>query len=321
MSKKILVYVLISLNVLLESSCSAAIDLPEAKLTIKVVTEDGKPIEGANIAIGFEVPKENGRGVKSAILKAVTDAHGLITVSNKTLGYIGYEAAKEGYYKSDGKYSFGSNKNGYWQPRNPELTVVLRKIENPIPMYARNAHAFPITVPELRKSVGFDLIEFDWVSPYGKGKRADFLFKLTSTYNSEVDFDTKLELTFPNKFDGIQLIKEDRTVGSALKLPRMAPETGYQNKLVRSRSRVPGTPGENDQKEDNNYIFRIRSEEENGKLVRAMYGKIHGDIYVHPPTSIYFKYYLNPDYTRNLEFNPKKNLFENIPRGERIGLD
>ena len=107
-------------------------------------------------------------------------------------------------------------------------------------------------------------------------------------YNSEVDFDTRLELSFPNKLDGIQLVKENRRFGSDLKLPRMAPETGYQNKLIRSRSRVPGAPGEDDQKEDNNYIFRVRSEERNGKLVRAMYGKIHGDIYIYPPTSMYF---------------------------------
>ena len=139
--------------------------------------------------------------------------------------------------------------------------------------------------------------------------------------NSEVDFDTQLELTFPNKFDGIQLVKEDRTVGSALKLPRMAPETGYQNKIMRFRRRVPGTPGEDDQKEDSNYIFRIRSEEKNGKLVRAMYGKIHGDIYFDPSRPILFKYYLNPDYTRTLNLIPKKNLFKNIPRGDRLDLD
>ena len=144
---------------------------------------------------------------------------------------------------------------------------------------------------------------------------------MTSTYNSDVAYDSKLELTFPNKLDGIQLIKEDRTVGSDFKLPRLAPETGYQNKLIRSRSRIPGKSGENDQKEDNNYIFRIRSEEKNGKLVRAMYGKIQGDIFIHPPTSIYFKYYLNPDYTRNLEFNPNNNLFKGLSSLEDVGLD
>jgi uncharacterized GH25 family protein len=65
------------LIVLLQSNCSAAIDLPEAKLTIKVITEDGKPIDGANITIGFEIPKGNRQGVKSAIAKEVTDANGL----------------------------------------------------------------------------------------------------------------------------------------------------------------------------------------------------------------------------------------------------
>lgn len=245
----------------------------------------------------------------------------MIFAAHKTIGDVGIEATKDGFYSTYTEYHFRTREKGKWQPWKAEVTLVLRKIENPVPMYARNAHVSPITVPELRKEIGFDLIEFDWVSPNGKGKHVDFIFKLNSTYKSEVDFDSKLELTFPNKFDGIKLVKEDRTVGSALKLPRMAPESGYQDKLIRSRSRLPGKSGEDDQKEENNYIFRIRSEEKNGKLVRAMYGKIHGDIYIHPPTSMYFKYYLNPDYTRNLEFNPQHNLFGNIPRGERIGLD
>ncbi len=321
MNKRIFLNILIALTLLIQSSCLAANNLPEAKLTIKVVSEDGNPIAGANVTIGFEAQKKNRQGIMSSISKEVTSANGLITVTDKTLGYIGYEAEKEEYYHSNGKYRFGTSEKGRWQPWNPEILVVLRKIENPVPMYSRNAHVSPIKVPKLGKTVGFDLVEFDWVPPYGNGNHADFIIKLTSLYNSEVDFDTKLELTFPNKFDGIQLVKEDRKIGSVLKLPRMAPEASYQKRLIRSRSRVPGKPGEDDQKEDNNYIFRIRSEEKNGKLVRAMYGKIHGDIYIDPPTSIFFKYYLNPDYTRNLEFNPQQNLFKNIPRGERIGLN
>jgi len=43
-----------------------------------------------------------------------------------------------------------------------------------------------------------------------------------------------------------------------------------------------------------------------------MYGKIKGKIEFEPRRSktakIYLYYYLNPDYTRNLEFDPKRNL-------------
>jgi len=321
MMKNTLVKVLIVLIILVQNSCSNAIESPEAKITLKVEDEDGRPLEGVNVGATFEVSKGKAPGIKYNTERGTTDRNGVYIVTGKTMFNVPYGATKQGYYKSNGEYRLISNENGRWQPWNPEVTIVMRKIENPIPMYARHSRMSPIAVPELRKGIGFDLIEFDWVSPYGKGNHADFICKLISTYNSEVDFNTTLNITFPNKFDGIQLVKEDRIMGSEFKLPRMAPETGYQNVLIRSRSRVPGKPGENDQRDDNNYIFRIRSEEKNGKLVRAMYGKIQGDIYIHPPTSIYFKYYLNPDYTRNLEFGPNKNLFKGLSSLEDVGLD
>ena len=52
-----------------------------------------------------------------------------------------------------------------------------------------------------------------------------------------------------------------------------------------------------------------------------MYGKIRGPIQFEPridPTKVYFKYYVNPDYTRNLEFDPNHNLFGNLPDLERV---
>jgi hypothetical protein len=55
-----------------------------------------------------------------------------------------------------------------------------------------------------------------------------------------------------------------------------------------------------------------------------MYGKIHGEIKFDPRGSktalLGFKYYLNPDYTHNLEFDPTKNLFTDLKRGERVGI-
>jgi hypothetical protein len=90
------------------------------------------------------------------------------------------------------------------------------------------------------------------------------------------------------------------------KLPRYAPEDGYHSKLVRTYIQKGQGGPKISTEEDNNYIFRVRSEEKDGKLVRAMYGKISGDIGFgiqhHKTASILFKYFLNPDYTRNLEY-------------------
>jgi hypothetical protein len=312
---------ILAIIVLLHCACANANEAPDAKLTLKIVSEGGHPLENVSVGATFETPNRITQNIEYNTVKRVTDKNGVCVVTGKTMFNVGYGATKAGYYNSLGEYRVTSNENGRWLPWNPEIIVVLRKIDNPVPMYSRNTHVSPLKVPILQKTVGFDLIEFDWVAPFGKGKQSDFVFRLASKYNSEVDYDAKLELTFVNKFDGIQLVKENRKYGSELKLPRTAPTTGYENKLIRSLSRRPNETGKGNQGEDNNYIFRIRSEEKNGKLVRAMYGKIHGDIFIHPPMSIYFKFYLNPDYSRNLEFNPQRNLFIDIPRGERIGLD
>lgn len=314
-------YILLVFFIIL-GSCTSASNYPEAKVTVKVVDEFSIPLEKVDVGIGFQEPKGREQGIKDVAERGITGADGIFTASRKAGSHIGFSAEKQGYYKSYGEYHFTTSTDGRWQPWNPEFKLVLRKIGNPVPMYARQLT--PITLPEANKRIGFDLIEYDWVSPYGKGKHADFIFRLDGKYNNEYDYNNTLTLTFANKFDGIQLVTEDRRFGSEFKLPRTAPEAGYQNKLIRSESRTPGQPYKSDSKEDNNYIFRIRSEEKNGKLLRAMYGKIQGDINfgvdkTHK-ASITFTPYLNPDNTRNLEFDPKRNLFTDLKSFERVGL-
>ena len=70
--------------------------------------------------------------------------------------------------------------------------------------------------------------------------------------------------------------------------------------------------------------IRVRSEVKSGKLVKAMYGKILEDIALAHPSKkggyplIQFKYFLNPDYTTNLEFDPKHNLFTTLKDFEQV---
>jgi hypothetical protein len=134
-----------------------------------------------------------------------------------------------------------------------------------------------------------------------------------------------MTVTFKGKFNGIQTIKEDLRFGSKFKLIRKASEKGYKQKLTHFKRWLPGKMMESDIADDNNYIFRTRSEEKSGKFLRGMYGKIQGDIEFYPksPNSavLVFKYFLNPDYTTNLEFDSKRNLFLNLDVTERVGLE
>jgi len=294
--------------------------LPDAKITVSVVGEDGKTIEGAEVGIGFE--RNIGFGTDSTPQKGITSSNGIFTASYSTSGYVTYGAVKEGYYRSIGVFRFFEQKMGRWEPWNPTINVVLRKREKPVPMYARDTQMSRLEIPVSGKAVGFDLTEYDWVAPYGKGKYADFFFKLDRKFNKDDDFESILTITFSNKYDGIQLVKENRRYGSEFKLPRLAPRTGYKQKLTRLRKGEPNKPIGSDFAEDNNYIFRVRSEEKDGKLLRAMYGKIQGDIQVEPrgrkTATILFTYYLNPDYSQNLEYGG--NLFTNLSDTEQVGL-
>lgn len=320
MKYKVLFALIISLLIMTPEIHSYT--LPIAKITLQVIDEDGKPMEGIFVGVGFEVPHKTERRVSGHAIKGFTDSKGLFTAQHSSMYDVNFGADKEGYYKSRGSFQFKKIQSGKLEPWNPTVELVLRKIEKPIPMYAREVI---IAMPATGKEVGFDLIEADWVEPYGKGKKSDFILKLDRVVKSWNEFEGSIRLTFPNKFDGIQLIKEDRKYGSELKLPRFAPEEGYEVKLKKYNRSLADRPYEEDYKKDNNYIFRIRSEEEDEKLVKAMYGKIHGDIRFDPREGksggIDFKYYLNPDYTQNLEFDPKRNLFRGLKSYERVGLN
>lgn len=295
-----------------------------AKASILVVDEDGSPIEGAKAGFAFEENKIVGVGVNISPIDGFTDINGKYTASHRNDNNIlTYGVEKEGYYFSKGKFVFtGKNFRG-WEPWNPEIIIVMRKIINPVPMYARDSKManIKIKIPVIGKDIGFDLMAYDWVYPYGKGRQSDFIFYLEKSYSGFNNYEATLTIKFYDKKNGIVKIKENKTNESQFKLPRFAPEEGYATnlKIIRSKS-LSGKKYMNYNSNDN-YVFRVRSELDDDKLIRAMYGKIIGPIEIDPrrePTEVYFKYYLNPDYTRNLEFDPKRNLFGNLPSLEQV---
>lgn len=309
------------LTIIVICSPSSACALGLVKITLKVVDEKSYPIQDAQV----ETCLYGGCLTKDAI-HGVTDSDGNYSVSGSSFdGLIGGGVRKEGYYTSVFHNSFIRKNFGTWQPWNKEITVVLRPIVNPVPMYVRNRS---FEIPEHNKEIGFDLMKADWVIPYGQGTQADFIVKVEMIYNNIDDYDATLTMTFPNPYDGIQLYKEDPggifDVGSWYRLPRNAPSDGYKNTLtIRKATSSRGYYAR--ETEDENHIFRVRSEvDEDGKLKRAMYGKIRNGFKFHALAgenhsgSIKMHYYLNPDYTRNLEFDPKRNLFTSLPEMEGV---
>lgn len=314
--------VIISLMLCICNS-SEALVFDQSKMTLKIIDEQQNPIEKANVKIGFEVSGR--KGPEYNMFEGLTSAEGVFSASAACNSHVGFTITKAGYYESNGKYDFSTKGSLRWEPWNPEITVVLRKIENPVPMYARDTKQSPVKIPISGKDVGFDLILFDWLAPYGRGQVADFYCNLQVRESSgNLDFGYNLNITFPREFDGIQSYYEDLMAGSEFKLLRFAPERGYNKSLNIFIDRKPVGASSRSYQDNRNYFFRVRSEVEDGKLKRAIYGKIVGDIKfgkkVGSTVFLNFKYYLNPDYTRNLEFDPKRNLFLNLPEYEQVHI-
>lgn len=297
------------------TSPEAAHALGMAKVTVKVVDEEGKPVDAAQIELCFQ-----GGCTNKNVINGVTDEKGIFIASGSSgAGVLSGSVEKKGYYYSIFHNDFINWKLGVWQPWNKEMKVVLRPKIKPVPMYFRDKW---VTIPVVGKKVGFDLEKFDWVAPHGLGTVADFVFLLDSRYKSFDERDSNFTITFSNRFDGIQSFELDMGgdfgVGSLFRTPRYAPESGYQNKLV-TRYSSKSLPVY--RTKDSYSFFRIRSEvDKNGKLKRAMYGKMKGDLEAVSSkdglAEIELFYWLNPDYTNNLEYDTDRNLFSPLPKGE-----
>jgi hypothetical protein len=272
-------------------------------VTVYVVDDVGNPVEGALVAVlGFSRDREG-----------KTDKQGRFTaVIRNTSSKIELVVRKKGHY-SIGRHIYefaGGYADNRWQPWNPDLHFLLAKKRNPVALQQNYVHGDKI--PVRGDAVGYDLIVGDWVAPAGKGLVSDFIMFAHTTITNGNTTSNRLVLTFSNTFDGLIRTNIHWRNDYTLRLPPMAPETGYSNKweLYLNELKDPRTGIVHTQanwSEDDNYYFRVRSKlDAGGRIQSAIYGKIYGGILYHPRSSgpkaaITFEYYLNPDGTRNLE--------------------
>lgn len=272
----------------------------EAKITLRVLDDEQKPVENAMVKAGFYYPSGN-----QGVISDSTGTNGFCALEGMCQVDMWFQVTKGGYYRTDGRYVFGMVDppviKNHWQPWNPTNTVVLKPIKNPVSMYAARVN---LGIPEYEKPLGFDLEKGDWVSPYGKGAKSDFIFYAELDQRDQLDFDYKLTVMFPNEKDGIQPLGETSKDGSVFQSDYMAPESGYLSTWKQFRKRKPETAEESNRNKNRIYYFRVGTVlDENGNIISAQYGKIYGDF-------LQFTYYLNQTPNdRNIEFDPDQNLF------------
>lgn len=297
-------------SILLFAPGCLAMPPPVAKVTVKVLDEAGLPVPGASVAVGMGV----GHTGSSPTARGVSDASGLFTGELTGYGPIGYGASKEGFYEFGAPLHLVAQSHGLgrrFEPWNPTVVATLRPILNPVPMYVRRVN---MNLPELEKDCSFDMIASDWLPPHGSGEVAHITFYGTRVYNGWDDWSATLRVRFMGQTSGYVTHQEDldsAAGGSRYKLPRYAPESGYVETWEYSRSSAPLSR----QDPTMSWVFRTATvEDENGTNLSGLYGKIRGPISFDPrgnqTLELLFIYYLNPDGTRNLEFDGRRNLLK-----------
>ena len=301
-------------------------DAQEAVMSfeVKVVNDAGEPMSDCEVVITTFDRWVPGTGFGEDIFnkqRLRTDEEGVVrVVAKSSRDDLHYSAtAPNVYYRTRrARYEYSHQENGKWQPENQKFEVVLKRIKNPIPMYAKGIGLVrPLDIPELGKEVGFDLIRADWVPPYGKGRVSDLVFRMESRFVNLDDFDCILTISFSNDGDGLIGVKKPLNQGSKLRLDYLAPSQGYSPVLVKNAfAHSPVEAMTTGFDLEQNYYFRVRTVfDENGNIESALYGKIHGDFEYSPYQQMRFRYYLNPTPNdRNIEFDPERNLFP----GERV---
>jgi len=251
--------------------------LPTAKVTVKVIDQLGQPIDGAKVGLILESSKGAGEGwgVNTNLISGISDSEGLFIGEGETGPHINITASKEGYYGVGRIFTSFTGTTGMlgfrkYEPWNPTLEVMLKKVIDPIEMYAVNRSAprpgeLP-EIPEVGRFVGYDLMVNDWVVPHGLGTHRDLLFKVDiARAISYRDYDITFTLKFSNAGDGLIEYTPDISKGkSALRFPHHAPVSGYVDELVQDYERTPsirktrkGPRGNLDF--DTNYFFRVRT--------------------------------------------------------------
>lgn len=288
-------YIILNLICLMVSQASA-MGVGYASIVYEIVDTENHPVEGAHVTIYWS-------DTKGGVAKGVSDRSGRVTLSSNRGSLLTVAVEKEGYYRTRGEIWEGNLRTA--PPKS--FTVTLKRIINPVPMVHRRIST---EIPRLNEPVGFDLEEGDWVSPHGKGKRADVVLTATKRLDGTFDWEATLVIRFPDPHNGIQEFYasryETRKQISQFIAPHEAPDQGYNSELIYRVYRLNDN-NEDYRKEDRNYIFRTRSVVDENKFIKSNYGWIRGEIdfrviYRSETLPLEFEYYYNPNpESRSLE--------------------
>lgn len=270
--------------------------------------------------IGAPVPLVSIKGYSRRRVSGTTDQQGRYFWASGSRSIEWVEFSKNGYYNTT-QYpsSRGDISSELAATRTNTLPVTLKKIRDPIPMYAKQAS---VELPASSGSYGYDLMIGDLLKPYGKGEAADFIIHIAKEIKP---YGRNMDISFSTPEDGIQRYDSaearhrDGPRQSDFIFPYEAPESGYYPSLLEADAAADAITPHGDSQNRNyhsaNYIFRTRT----GNTPNGLYGRIFGPFgFIIRDTNpiVQFTYYLNPSGTRNLEWDSTRNLISNVGHSE-----
>jgi len=285
---------------------------PLVNMKVHVYEEGGTPVEGAYVKGSFYQDQVVSQLISDSH-RGTTDSEGNVNLSGHEDIYVDLKVNKNGYYVSKQRVVVRGD-------RGREASVLLRPERDPIAMYAKMV---TLKIPERGREYGFDFFKGDLVLPGHKGSQVDVKIKFDRDLVDSNNFTQTVSLSFINPTDGIVEMKTNKAWNaSVLKTPYEAVSNGYTKDFKLKYTR--GSSGASKSNINMPLFIRLRSsEDKEGNIETAYYCKIFSGIELFgvlaDKPSLKMTYYCNPSINdRNLEFNPRKNLFKNLKDEEKV---
>ncbi|MBL9129573.1 MAG: hypothetical protein JNG86_00125 [Verrucomicrobiaceae bacterium] len=322
-------YLVTPFILLLSMTCASCQDKSQLQITLAVTDDESVPLEGASVTthvLDTWKPSSSG-GFGQEIYErpvVVTDKEGKAVLKASTSrANLVLTGSKPGYYDGSAGYKSATTLGDRWQPWNPTIPVILKRVRNPISLIAKKVSPdYGQYTPLPADKAAYDLELGDWTVPYGIGRTADLVFEIRGkTDRPGQNYDTTLTLSFSHPQDGLVYVERPKDRGSMMVMPYLAPDNGYQSqkswrKLRINTEVIKGGYKEgkllDETKPDEDYFLRLRTKlNEKGEIVSAHYAKVQGSFLWGMEGYIKFQYHFNPTPNdRNLEFDPKRNLLK-----------
>lgn len=325
------------------------VEYPMVSMKVRAIDEHEKPIMGVSVSASDHTLTQKAEGRRdtgitdhdgfchlkfralagASVYAKKENSHYPSVVSSRTLGKDSPFRFQPFIYRNDIPQSDQID-----PPLKKEISlegsVTLREIRKPIPLYAQKLR---IDFPARDVWLGYDLASGDWIAPYGKGKSGDIMFRsapkaeIAGMALEETPGIAILEVAF-GEGGGLVRINDENgfLIVSRMTMPHEAPIAGYEE-IPTLKIEQQGYEYQEPTR-TRAYFFRTRVVREGERIIRANFGKIPMNIKYHPVQKpeawfgdkkanrpsfggVEFTYYFNPTPNdRNLEFDPKKNLFK-----------